>query len=224
VNLILLGATGRTGQLVVEQALSRGHAVTAVTRASSAPHLSALHANGALQVAVGDPRTSDALTPIIVGHNAVISCLGQRSRQDAGLLRDSAAAVLAAMAASGIRRYLVVSQGLLFPSWNPVVILLRAILARHVADSMAMERLIEPSSTDWTIVRPPRLVDGGGPRGHRARVGALPDGAWTMRYADLAAFLLDAAQNDEHLKTVVGVASRYSGPRRPPHCGDQQTV
>jgi putative NADH-flavin reductase len=207
-KLILLGATGRTGRLVVEQALSRGHAVTAVARASSAAHLRAIRANGSLQVVVGDPCARDALTPILAGHDAVISCLGQRSRRDASLLRDSAAAVLAAMAACGVGRYLVVSQALLFPSRNPVVILLRALLARHVADSTAMEQLIERSSTDWTIVRPPRLVNGGRARGYRVTAGALPDGAWTMRYADLAAFLLDAAQNDEHLKTIVGVASR----------------
>jgi putative NADH-flavin reductase len=207
-KLIVLGATGRTGKLVAEQALSRGHAVTAVVRASSASDLTALHSNRGLQVGVGDPRACEPLTPIFVGHDAVISCLGQRSRQDGSLLRDSAIAVLAAMATAGVRRYLVVSQGLLFPSWNPLIVLLRAILARHVADSMAMERLIESSGTDWTIVRPPRLVDAVGPLGYRARAGALPDGAWTMRYADLAAFLLDAAQNDEHLKTVVGVASR----------------
>src|SRR5262249_24211380 len=62
-------------------------------------------------------------------------------RQDANLLRDSATAMLAAMARVGVRRCLVVSQGLLFPSWNPVITLLRAILARHVADSTAMERV-----------------------------------------------------------------------------------
>src|SRR5215813_9191743 len=37
-----------------------------------------------------------------------------------------------------------------------------------------MERLVEASSTDWTIVRPPRLVDGGPPVGYRVKVDALP--------------------------------------------------
>ena len=31
-NLVVLGATGRTGQLVVEQALAAGHTVTALVR------------------------------------------------------------------------------------------------------------------------------------------------------------------------------------------------
>jgi len=161
-----------------------------------------------LQTVVGNPRNIDILTPILADHDAIISCLGQRSRQDANLLRDSATAMLAAMARVGVRRCLVVSQGLLFPSWNPVITLLRAILARQVADSTAMERLVETSSTDWTIVRPPRLVDGGPPVGYRVKADALPEGAWAMQYADLATFLLDAAEKGEHLKMVVGVAPR----------------
>jgi len=51
-------------------------------------------------------------------------------------------------------------------------------------------------------------VDGGAPVDYQVKADALPEGAWTMRYADLAAFLLDAADKDEHIKTIVGVASR----------------
>ena len=207
-KLVLLGATGRTGKLVTGQALTRGHAVTAIVRAPSARRSSALPANKQLQTVVGDPRNIDILTPILADHEAIISCLGQRSRQDANLLRDSATAMLAAMARVGVRRCLVVSQGLLFASWNPIITLLRAILARQVADSTAMERLVETSSTDWTIVRPPRLVDGGAPVGYQVKADALPEGALTMRYADWPLFLLDAAEKGEHLKRIVGVASR----------------
>jgi putative NADH-flavin reductase len=207
-KLVLLGATGRTGKLVTGQALARGHAVTAIVRAPSALGSSALPANEQLRTIAGNPCIIDFLTPILADHDATIFCLGRRSRQDANLLRDSSTAMLAAMARVGVRRCLVVSQGLLFPSWNPVITLLKAILARHVADSTGMERLVEASSTDWTIVRPPRLVDGGPPVGYRVKADALPEGAWAMQYADLAAFLLDAVERGEYVKTIVGIASR----------------
>src|SRR5262245_45079360 len=63
-------------------------------------------------------------------------------------------------ARTGMRRCVVVSQGLLFPSRNPMIGLLRMMLARHVADSTAMERVLQESSIDWTIARPPYLKDG----------------------------------------------------------------
>ena len=217
-KLFLLGATGRTGKLVMEQALSRGHAVTAVMRPSSATR--STPASAGLHVAVADPRNADMLAPALAGHDAVISCLGQRSRQDATLLRDSAAAMLTAMSRAGVRRYLVVSQGLLFPSHNPVVVLLRAILRRHVVDSAAMEQRVAASGVDWTIVRPPRLVNGSPAHGYRFEIANLPRRAWAMQYGDLAAFLLDAAEKDQHRQTVVGVASRPGTRAARPAAGD----
>jgi hypothetical protein len=43
------------------------------------------------------------------------------------------------MVRSGVRRYLAVSQGLLFPSSKPMIALLRLFLVLQVADSRAME-------------------------------------------------------------------------------------
>jgi putative NADH-flavin reductase len=111
------------------------------------------------------------------------------------------------MVRSSVRRYLVVSQGLLFPSKNPFIALLRMILGRQVADSAAMEQLICASDLAWTIVRPPNLSEGGKTLGYRVKVGAAPEDSWAMQYADLAQFLLDEAEQGRYLRTIVGVTS-----------------
>jgi putative NADH-flavin reductase len=201
VNLLLLGATGRTGRLVLDQALARGHAVTAIIRRAE------IRAEGRLRTVGGDPLSADVLAPLLAGQDAVISCLGQRSRQDRRLLHDAAAATLEAMARTGAQRLLVVSQGLLFPDRNPVLGLLRLMLARYLADSGAMERLVCASSVDWTIVRPPRLRERGAPRGYRVQAGARPIGAWSMQRVDLAAFLIDEAERGQYRRKIVGVTS-----------------
>lgn len=201
-KLFLLGGSGRTGKHVVQQGLSRGHNVTAVLRTPTA-----LQPRERLRIVSGDPRRSDDLAPNLTDQDVVISCLGQSSRGDATLLRDATTATLEAMMRIGVRRYLVISQGLLFPSRNPIIALLRFLLSRHVADSSAMERLIQGSEIDWTIVRPPRLLEGDVQRGYRTKVNALPDGGWTLRYADLAAFLLDDAEKEGDRNAIVGVAS-----------------
>jgi putative NADH-flavin reductase len=122
-------------------------------------------------------------------------------------LRDAAAAILEAMAGTRGRRYIVVSQGLLFPSRNPIIALLRLMLARHVADSSAMEGLVRASDVDWTIVRPPMLKEGAKPRGYRIQSGAAPRGAWAMQRTDLATFLLDEAEKAKHKREIVGITS-----------------
>src|SRR5262249_24445566 len=194
--------TGRTGKLVLEQGLQRGHDVTAVARA---PTL--LQPREHLHIVAGHPLSSEELVPDLASHDVVISCLGQRSRQDANLLRDAAKATLKAMARAGVRRYLVISQGLLFPSRNPAIALFRLVLARHVADSTAMERLVQASDTEWTIVRPPKLVERDSRGGYQVKVDSLPDGGWTMPYVDLAAFLIDEAEKRAYPRAVVGLAA-----------------
>jgi nucleoside-diphosphate-sugar epimerase len=123
-RLFLLGATGRTGRLVLQQALARGHVVTAIVRAASPLDTFNTHASRDLRIVAGNPLASEALAPHLPGHDVLISCLGQRSRRDATVLHQGAVAALDALARSGVRRYLVVSQGLLFHRRNPLIALL----------------------------------------------------------------------------------------------------
>lgn len=201
-NIFVLGGSGRTGRLVLDQALSRGHGVTAIARTQGT-----IRPSGSARIIVGVPLRVVVLAPLLANQDVVISCLGQRSSQDADLLRDAAAVTVEAMSLAHVRRYLVVSQGLLFPSRNPIIAILRLMLARHVEDSTAMEALIRASDLDWTIVRPPRLKKGASSGGYRIERGAAPRGSWAMQYADLATFLLDEAENGNHKKDIVGVTS-----------------
>jgi putative NADH-flavin reductase len=202
-KLLVLGATGRTGRHLVAKAMARGHAVTAMVRDPAA-----LGPQPGLAVVKGDARSVADLSSALAGHDAVVSVLGHRSKADATLLRDNAAALQLALRQQGVRRYLVVSQALLFPSKNPIVALLRWLLSTTVADSTAMEQVVSACEVDWTLVRPPRLTDGGPARGYRVGLGAMPAGAWSMQRADLAEFLLDEAQSGKHPRAVLGLGAR----------------
>lgn len=199
-KLFVVGATGRTGRVLLSQAIGRGHQVTALVRCASA-----LEPIANMTVVVGNPRNVDELAAALPGHDIVISALGHRSKADGTLLRDSAAATLAALRRSGVRRYLVVSQGLLFPSRNPVIGLLRWFLADTVADSIEMERVVRASDVEWTIVRAPRLKEGGRSRGYSIHIGGRPGGTWSMERVDLAIYLLDEAEKATHPQSIVGV-------------------
>jgi putative NADH-flavin reductase len=199
-KLLIVGATGRTGRLLAEQAIVRGHAVTAFVRSPQS-----LKPRAGLTIVAGNPLAADELAAVLPGHDVVASVIGRRSSDDATVLQDSAAAMLKALQASPASRYIVVSQGLLFPSWHPIAVVLRWLLASEIKDSAAMESLVRASDAIWTIVRPPRLKEGGPPKGYRVRVDGRPAGAWSMERADLATFLLDETEKSRHLRTVVGV-------------------
>jgi putative NADH-flavin reductase len=199
-KLLIVGATGRTGRLLAKQAIARGHAVTAFIRSPQS-----LTPCTGLTIATGNPLAADELAAVLPSHDVVVSVIGRRSRKDATVLQDSAAAVLKALRASPGSRYIVVSQGLLFPSWHPIAVTLRWLLAVEIRDSAAMESLVRASDANWTIVRPPRLTEGGALKGYRVSANGMPGGIQSMERGDLAAFLLDESEKGQYPRTVVGI-------------------
>jgi putative NADH-flavin reductase len=201
-RLYVIGGSGRTGHHLVGQAIARGHDVTALVRREDS-----LEPQPRLQLIKGDASQPEDVAAFLEGHDAVLSCLGHRRYADIHLLQDAADALLDAMACTGVSRCLFVSHGLLFAGNRPFAGLLRRFQARNVEDSTAMEHVVELSDTDWTIVRPPRLVDGGAPHGYKAAAGTLPGGPPSIERVDLAAFMLDAVENHQYPKAIVGVTS-----------------
>src|SRR4030081_2016471 len=108
-RLFILGATGGTGRQLIDQALTRGHQVTAFVRSPEK-----LKVREGLSVQQGDPRDTAALTAALPGHDAVLSALGPPGPRRSTILSDSARSTVSAMQSAGIRRLLVVSAAILF--------------------------------------------------------------------------------------------------------------
>ena len=200
-RLLIVGATGRTGQQVREQALKRGHSVTALVRSRS------LAETEGLRVAVADPCRAEELLPIVAGHDAVISCLGQRPGGSPWIVRDAAVAMLRAMGEAEVKRYLLISGALLYPSRNLLVVLVKKMMATRLTDARAMEEAVAAADVDWTVVRPPHLQGGDVRKGYRIETDGHPKLTRGLQFCDLADCLLDLAEGGSHLRKIVGVAS-----------------
>jgi putative NADH-flavin reductase len=156
-RLFILGATGGIGRAMVDQALQRGHTVTAFVR--SPEKMGDPREN--LTVMSGDPRSVADLRAALPGHDAVLSSLGPPGAGPTTINSDSARSTVTAMQAAGIRRLLIVSVAVLFEHQGPLFWLFRKTLLRNITkDSAEMERLVVASGLDWTIVRPPTLTNG----------------------------------------------------------------
>jgi putative NADH-flavin reductase len=204
-RLLVLGASGRIGRAIVDQAAQRGHKVTAFVR--SPEKLGAVPAGTVIHQ--GDPRSVDALAAALPSHQAVLSALGPAGLGPSTILRDAAQATVAAMEGAGVRRLIVVSAAMLFTDAGIVAALLRLTLLRNVAeDSAAMERAVRASALEWTIARPPRLTNGPLTGRWLAADDHMPPGAlFSTSRADVAHFLLDEVERPEHVRRVVGVSS-----------------
>ncbi|MFF3321303.1 NAD(P)-dependent oxidoreductase [Streptomyces sp. NPDC002889] len=208
-KLTVFGATGGIGQEIVRQALASGHQVTAVVRDPARLGVTGER----LEVFRSDLSDPQALRPAVAGRDAVFSGLGARRRADAGIASELTRSVLGAMEAEGTRRLLVVSAAPLgrAPGREPlfdraVLSVINAVLKDVYDDLRTMERELARSATDWTAVRPPRLLDRPLTGNYRKSVGGNPPSGRTIGRADVAHAMLAMAGDPATLKQGVGVA------------------
>ncbi|HWD01002.1 MAG TPA: NAD(P)H-binding protein [Amycolatopsis sp.] len=208
-KITVLGATGRIGTLAVREGLARGWHVTAVVRDPARLPVPS-HPN--LDVAVhtlDDPALASALQ----NRDAVVLALGARDRKPTTVNADGARAVVNALRGSDTRFVAVSAAGLKtegdgFVTRFMVKPLLGVFLRNGFADLLVMESVIKDSDVAWTIVRPPRLTDGPATGRVLANAAGPVRGSFSISRADVAAFLLDAADGTGLVRSTVAIARR----------------
>ena len=199
-KLFVIGATGRTGREIVQQALDRGHEVTAFVRSPEGIGVK----NKRLTVLKGNVMDENQLFQTMQNHDAVISTLGPHEVfKPSSLLHDSALATTRAMNRSGVKRLVVLSAAAHFPGIPNRIA--SFIMRNHMRDSLAMEEIVQGSGLDWTIARPPRLTQEDYST-YRSREGAAPKMGFSLARKAVAAFMLDAIEQNKHFHKIVGIA------------------
>jgi putative NADH-flavin reductase len=199
-KLFVIGATGRTGREIVQQALARGHQVTAFVRSLESMTLK----NERLTVIKGNAMDENELFNAMQIHDAVLSTLGPREVfKPSSMLYDSALATTRAMNRSGMTRLVVLSAAAHFPGIPNRIASL--IMRNHMRDSLAMEKIVQASGLDWTIARPPRLTQEQYTT-YRSREGVAPKMGFTLARKAVAAFMLDVIEQEKHFHKIVGIA------------------
>jgi putative NADH-flavin reductase len=212
-RLFILGASGGIGRALIDQAIERGHQVTAFVRSPEKLGVP----RDRLTVLKGDPRSIDELRAALPGHDAVLSALGPPGPGHTTINSDCARSTVAAMQAVGVRRLLIVSVAVLFENQGLLFWLFRKTLLRNISDDSAeMERVVVESGLDWTIVRPPTLTNGRLSGSYGIEDERMPSGGLFVSRADVAQFLLDEVERSAHVRRMVGMASsKLSTPTRP---------
>jgi len=186
-DLLVLGAAGRTGHEVVSQALSAGHHVTAFVRDGST-----VVGGPGLSVVAGDALVPADLRTAVAGRNAVIDTIGSHRWTD-DFLSETTGALVEAMEACGVRRVVLMSHFAVAPEYRPGALerLRHPFRRSFVADAARAEELVRSSGLAWTIVRATRLHNGPATGHLRVVAAGEPIGAHdSVARADVAAFLL----------------------------------
>lgn len=193
-KIIVFGASGGTGQEIVKQALAQGHSVTAFVR-----NPGSLREESGLRVLQGDVFNPVEVADAIVGHQAVLSALGPRTLKKTDLLARAIPNILAGMRRHYVSRLIVLGAAGVQPDYGKyqnaltriIYWMAKQTMLRHpFADQAAQERLLAASEIDYTIVRPPRLMDTPFTGKYRVVPDALPSGSTQISRADVADFML----------------------------------
>jgi putative NADH-flavin reductase len=200
-RIAVIGATGRTGREVVQQALERGHRVAAVARRPDAVALE--HRD--LTIVAGDVLAPESLAEALAGCYAVVSAVGiGSSRAPTVVYSDGTANVLRAMAAASVGRLAVVSAAPVGPRAEQPFLerriampILDRLFGATYADMRRMEDRLAGSGVDWVSLRPPRLVDKPATGAYRVDADQPLPRARSLRCADLATALLDVLGRED---------------------------
>ena len=206
-KIVIFGAAGGTGRDVVEQALAKGHEVTAFDRHPEA--LTIEHPK--LKIFQGDIFNETQVEEAIEGQDAVICVLGVKPTTTIPVCSVGTEHIIAAMQKTGVKRFICQSAftvAALDGEWRevpwvlPVILKFTPKVKAMFADKIIQERATRQSDLDWIIVRPAQLTDS--PRTGTYKVGtSLKMGLNSkISRADVADFLLKQLYEDTYLHQV----------------------
>ncbi|MGW8379193.1 SDR family oxidoreductase [Streptomyces sp. ODS28] len=210
----VFGATGGTGKELVRQALDAGHQVTAVVRDPARLPVRHERLDVVTAQVTGPDTDLDALRGAVEGRDAVFSALGPPDRKPTTVTSEGVRTILRAMEATDARRFLAVSAA---PLGRPaedeslltrrlVLPVIKRVFRQVYADLAVMEEEIRGSATEWTVVRPPMLLDKPVTGEYRTSTGANVRGAQKVARADLAHAMLAMTEDKATYKQAVCVA------------------
>jgi len=193
------------GKHVVQQAMEAGHQVKVLVR--SPEKLGDMQ--NKVEAITGDVRSLDNVQQTVQGVDAVVNALGNSygdKTQAGDICSVGTRNILDAMKVEGVKRIVTVSSMGVGDSWNDFPLAMKPVLwmflGKALADKEIQEKNIMESSTEWTIVRPPRLTDGPKTGNYMAKSKWRPS---SCSRADVADFCLKALETSEYNSKALNV-------------------
>jgi putative NADH-flavin reductase len=214
-KIIVLGAAGRIGRLVIQQALARGDEVVAYAR-----NPEGIPANPGLEIVAGELADFHALAAAINGTNAVLVCLGtkgKRMKKSVDLMQKCMPLIIEAMQCAKVSRLVLLSAYGVGDTARTAGLAARFVYKMVVSaiylDKERSEALLPGSGLKWTNVYPVILTDG--PPADAVEVRPMTQvqkvvGLPKVSRADVARVMLNVANDDRTIGQRLIVSSMGS--------------
>jgi uncharacterized protein len=195
-NIVLIGATGAIGSRILDEALRRGHTVSAVTRDPRK-----LEARQGMTIRAGSTSDAPALTQVVKGHDAAVVSVKWNE--------NDIRRVIDVIRKSGVKRCLfVVGAGSLLRKDGRTHL-------EHMAEkgvqpptskpaSIAFDEIKKVTDLDWTAISPAASIQAGKRTG-KFRLGLdhlieNDKGESRISREDFAVAILDELEKPKHIR------------------------
>ena len=205
-KIIIFGATGFSGQAILEEAVRQGHEVTVLVRdASKIPNK-----NNNVKIMEGNVLEPAVVSSVLHHQEAVIQCLGVGGKGDGKpttFISDATKVIVDEMEKLNIKRLIAMSNvgagnSITFQPWFFTKFILPYFmkwLKVIIEDKNRMEPIIMNTNLNWTIVRCPNIVD----KPSKGNCNATLDGKglkMTITLPDLSRFMVDQLKQTTFIK------------------------
>jgi putative NADH-flavin reductase len=195
-NIVLIGATGAIGSRILDEALRRGHTVSAVTRDPRK-----LDPRPGMTIRAGSTSDGPGLTQVVKGHDAAVVSVKWNE--------NDVTRIIDVIRKAGVKRCLfVIGAGSLLRKDGRTHL-------EHMADkgvqpptskpaSLAYEEIKKVTDLDWTAVSPAASIQPGKRTG-KFRLGLDTlledkDGQSLISREDFAVAILDELEKGKHIR------------------------
>lgn len=205
-KIIIFGATGFSGQAILEEAVRQGHEVTVLVRDAFKIH----NKNNNVKIVEGNVLEPAVVSSVLHHQEAVIQCLGVGGKGDGKpttFISDATKVIVEEMQKQNIKRLIAMSNvgagnSITFQPWFFTKFILPYFmkwLKVIIEDKNRMEPIIMNSNLNWTIVRCPNIVD----KPSKRICNATLDGKGlklTITLTDLSRFMVDQLKQTTFIK------------------------
>ncbi len=205
-KVLVIGAAGKTGRAVVEQAIAAGHKVSAFVHSLKDYDVQNV------QVVEGDATDLKTVEKAVTGHDVVIDTIGGKTPYRTTSLEATAAStIITAMQSKGIKKLIAVSMLGEGESKENAPIYIRLLVSTFLRgakkDKAAMESAVKTSKLDWIIVRPAILTDDEATGDIQIFDAETDEKAHKISRKDVASFLVAQISDDKYLHQAVTIAT-----------------
>ena len=216
-KILLLGATGRTGKLVIEEALKKGHEISAIAR--DPVKLKEFN----IEITAGTPYDYETVEKAITGCEAVVNTLNVSRKSDGlwaplrapkDMISRSASNAITAMKKSGIKRFVALStlgagrSWKTFPAFMKFMVSISSLKPAFI-DHGRQEELLEKSSLDFTVCRAPILSDEPNDNGVVASPEGEPPANRYLSRRSAAEFFIRIIESGEYIRQFVSLSNDH---------------